>query len=235
MTLVEATAAINSGNRNDVEAGIQSLGLLGDTAALDLLIARVRRGLPRDLLSTAMFTLGAMGDPTAGPLLIELTTHRSAEIRVHAVETLAALQPPDGASALMAALSDADSQVRAAAAVGLGDMGASEALDRLFQAQDRGVSEASIAIGKVVKTGDVPRLLEYLGRMPLGALVPALKAVIARKDVDEAARLQVVARLAELATPEVKALLKEILDDNGSALPARVRTALATAVQQIAD
>lgn len=234
MTLAEATAAVDSGNRDDIEAGIQSLGLLGDRPALDALVARVRKGLPRDLLLTAVFTLGVMSDPAAGPLLVDLSTHRNAEVRTRVVETIATLQLPDGASTLMASLSDPDAQVRAAAAVGLGELGASEALDKLFQAQDRGVGEASIAIGKVVTARDVPRLLEYLGRMPMHALSPALEAIITRTDIEEPARLQVVARLAELATPEVKAFLKQILDTHG-ALPVRVRTALSTAVQQIAD
>jgi hypothetical protein len=235
MTLAEATAAADSNDRNTVEGGIQSLGLLGDKPALDALIARVRRGLPRDLLLTAIFTMGAMANPDANALLIELTTHRSADIRARSVEMIAALNAPGAAGALMAALSDPDPQVRAVAAIGLGDMGAGEALDKLFQAQDRGVTEASVAIGKVVKAGDIPRLLGYLGQMPFRALTPALKAIIGRADVDEAARMQVVARLTELATPEVKSFFKDILQEQGPSLPPRVRTAIATAVQHISD
>lgn len=235
MSMTDATAALESGNQGNVEIGIQSLGLIGDKAALDVLMARVRRGLPRDLLLTAIFTVGAIGDHAAGPLLIDLTRHRSPEVRARAIEMLAALQPPDAAAALMQALADPDPDVRAIAAIGLGDMGASEALDKLFQAQDRGVTEASVAIGKVVSARDVPRLLEYLGRMPLRALAPALRAIITRANVDENARLQVVSRLSELATPEVKAFLKEVLDVHGTTLPARLRTALSTAAQQIAD
>lgn len=235
MTLADATTALNSGNQGNVEVGIQSLGLISNKAALEVLVARMRRGLPRDLLVTAIFTVGAMGLPEGGPVLIELTTHRSADVRARAVEMLSALQPPRAVAALISALSDPDPNVRAAAATGLGDLKASEALDKLFQAQDRGVAEASVAIGKVVSARDVPRLLEYLGRTPLRTLAPALKAIIARNDVEESARLQVVARLSELATREVKAFLKEVLDAYGTTLPARVRSALSTAAQQIAD
>lgn len=235
MPRAEATQLLDSGDRAQIEAGIQALGLIGDKQALETLSARVRRGLPRDLLLTAVFTIGAMGLPEAGPLLISLTTHRNAEVRARTIEIIAALQPPGSASALMSALSDPDPQVRSVAATGLGDLGASEALDRLFLAQDRGVAEASVAIGKVVKARDVPRLLEYLGRTPLHALAPALKSVLTRTDVDENTRLQVVARLSELATPEVRTFLREVLANSGTQLPARLRSAIGTAAQQIAD
>jgi HEAT repeat protein len=235
MTLADATTALQSGNQTEVEAGIQALGLIGSKAALDLLNARIARGLPRDLLVTAIFTVGAMGLPEGGPILAELTTHRSAEIRARAVEMLAALQAPAATPALIAALSDPDANVRSLAATGLGDLKASEALDRLFLAQERGVLEASLAIGKVIGARDVPRLLEQLGRTPMRTLAPALKALIARNDVDENARMQVVARLSELATREVKAFLGEVLAAHGSTLPARLRSALSTSAQQIAD
>lgn len=235
MTLEEAVAATDSPDRNTVEGGLQSLGLIGDEPALAALAARIRRGLPRELLLTAIFTVGAMGNPEAAPLLVELTTHRSADVRARAIEMIAALNAPGAAGALIAALSDPDPQVRAVAAIGLGDLGASEALDKLFQAQDRGVTEASVAIGKVVKAGDVPRLLSYLGQMPFRALTPALKAILARANVEEAARMQVVARLTEMATPEVKSFFKDLLLELGPTLPVRVRTAISTAVQRIAD
>jgi len=235
MTLAEATAALDSADRNTVEGGVQALGLIGDKPALDVLIARVRRGLPRELLMSAIFTVGAMGIPEAAPLLVELSSHRSADVRAGALEMLSALNAPATTGALVAALSDPDPQVRAVAAIGLGNIGASEALDKLFRAQDRGVSEASVAIGKVVKASDVPRLLGYLGQMPFRSLTPALKAIIGRADVDENARMLVVARLTELATPEVKSFFKDVLQEQGPNLPARVRTAITAAVQHIAD
>lgn len=235
MNLADATAALNSGNQGKVEIGIQSLGLLGDTAAVEALATRVRRGLPRDLLQTAILALGTMGDPAAGPVLIELTRHRSSLIRTSATEMVAVLQPPDAIPALIAALHDQDADVRAAAAVGLGDMRASEALDTLFKAHERGVSEAAIAIGKAVAAADVPRVLAYVGHLPMPTLGPVLSLIIGRADLDENARLQVVARLSDLATREVKAFLGEVLATHGATLPVPLRTAITTAAQQIAD
>jgi HEAT repeat protein len=235
LTLAEATTALQSGDQATVEAGIQALGLIGTKPALDLLVERVHRGLPRDLLISAIFTIGAMGLPDGAALLAELTRHRSADVRARAVEMLAALQAPGAAETLSQALADPDANVRALAATGLGDLHATAALDRLFIALDRGVLEASAAIGKAVSSQEVPRLLGYLGRMPLRTLAPALQTVITRADIDEAARLQVVARVAELATREVKSFLNDLIQSQGPNLPARVRAAVTTSAQQIAD
>src|SRR6187402_2518234 len=90
----QATQLLASGKRDEVEAGIQSLGLIGTAAAVDPLVARIRKGLPPELLETALFTLMALGQPSAGPVLYELSTHRRPEIRLRAVEAIAAIKPP---------------------------------------------------------------------------------------------------------------------------------------------
>src|SRR5689334_1209344 len=49
----KAKAQLASGDHAEVEAGIQSLGLLGVAAAVPPLVERIERGLPKDLLETA--------------------------------------------------------------------------------------------------------------------------------------------------------------------------------------
>ncbi|HMI94749.1 MAG TPA: HEAT repeat domain-containing protein, partial [Polyangiales bacterium] len=181
--LDQARKLLASGERDQVEAGIQSLGLLGGAAAVPPLVERIELGLPADLLEAAVITLMALSQPEAGPVLYELSTHRRPEIRLRALEAISATRPPGAEGALVAALSDSDPPVRSAAATALGELHASGAMEKLFLALDRGNMEASGAIGKVVPAGEVTRLLGYLGKIPLHDLGPALAEVLQRKDV----------------------------------------------------
>jgi hypothetical protein len=224
-----------SGKPKDVEAGIQSLGLLGTKEAVEPLAARIRDGLPPDLLEAAIVTLMALSQPNAGPILFELTAHRRPQIRLRAIEAIAASHPPGAEQALSAALSDDDTKVRSAAAVGLGDLGAKSALERLFLALDRGNLEASGAIGKVIAANDVHRLVSYLGKLPFHHLGPALAQVFLRPDVAESAKLEIVTRLEEVGTAEVKGYLGDLVTSSGQALAPNVSRALLHAMQEIAD
>jgi HEAT repeat protein len=233
--LDQARKLLASGERDQVEAGIQSLGLLGGAVAVPPLVERIEQGLPADLLEAAVITLMALSQPEAGPVLYELTTHRRPEIRLRALEAISATRPPGAEGALVAALSDSDPRVRSAAAIALGELRASGAMEKLFLALDRGNMEASGAIGKVVPPGEVSRLLGYLGQIPLYSLGPALAEVLQRKDVSEAAKLDVVARLEELGTPEVKSYFNDLIASAGEALPEKLSRAMLRAMQEIAE
>ena len=145
-------------------------------------------------------------------MLFELLHHRRAEVRVASVEALVATRPRGAEAALVAALSDADANVRAAAAVGLGQVGGEASIDPLFHALDRNILEASTAIGQIAPPAAMDRLVGYLGRVPFDALTPAFAELFARRNVPDRAKLQLIARLEELATPEVKIYLGELAE-----------------------
>jgi HEAT repeat protein len=233
--VAQARKLMASGEREQVEAGIQSLGLLGGPAAVPPLVERIEQGLPPELLEAAVVTLMALAQPEAGPVLYELSTHRRPEIRLRALEAISATHPAGAETALVAALSDSDPKVRAAAATALGELHASGAMEKLFLALDRGNMEASGAIGKVVPAGEVKRLVGYLGQIPLHSLGPALSEVLQRKDVSEDAKLEIVARLEEVGTPEVKGYLNDLLASAGDALPEKLNRAMLRAMQEIAE
>jgi HEAT repeat protein len=230
-----ARGMMASNRRENVEAGIQSLGLLGTAEAVEPIAERIRQGLPSDLLETAIVTLMALGQPNAGPVLYELTAHRRADVRLRAVEAIAAARPSGAERALLAALSDSDTRVRSAAAVGLGELGASSAIEKLFLALDRGNMEASGAIGKVVAPGEAQRLTDYLGQVPLRNLGPALSEVLRRKDVAERAKLDIIARLEEVGTKEVKGYIGDLIAAGGDSLTPSISKALLRAMQEIPD
>jgi HEAT repeat protein len=187
------------------------------------------------LLETAIVTLMALGQPSAGPALFELTHYRRPEIRLRAIEAIAAVRPPGGEQVLIDALSDADSTVRSGAAVGLGDVGTEQSIEVLFRALDHGNLEASIAIGKLVPARDVRRLFPYIGNVPFRSMAPAFAETLKRKDVPDSEKLAVVARLEEVGTGEVKSFFGDLMTSTEGALPPAVSKAALRAMQEIAE
>lgn len=231
----QAQKQMNSGDRTQIESGIQNLGMLGKREVIAPLADRIRRGLPPELLETAILTLMTLGDDEAGPVLHELALHRRPEVRLRAVEALAALKAPGAETALVHALSDGDDRVRSAAATGLGDLGAQDSLEVLFLALDRGNLAASPAIGKVIDPTQTARLVGYLGKIPFYSLAPALGEVLKRPDVAEPAKLAVITGLQEAATPGVKGFLSDVMTAGGDAIGPNLKRAILRAMQEIAD
>jgi len=204
-----------SEDRAEVQQGIESIGLSGNPRFLPLLAQRIRKGLPAELLDIAVDTLGVMGRAEAGDVLFLLAGHRRPAIRLKAVEAIAACRPRGAEAALVAALSDQDPGVRSAAAVGLGQIGATGSTEALFHALDRNILEASASLGQLVRPPEVDRVIGYLGQLPFDVVTPALNEITARDDMPAERKLEVIARLAELATPEAR----QFLVDFAEALP----------------
>ncbi|MEM9187858.1 MAG: HEAT repeat domain-containing protein [Myxococcota bacterium] len=203
-----------------VQQGIEAVGLSGNARMVPVLSDRVRRGLRADLLDVALDTLAVLGRPEAGPVLFELSVHRRPAVRRKAVEAIVACRPEGGARALTTALSDSDPGVRGLAAVGLGQLGGPADVDVLFLAFDRGVLEAGVAIGQLATGPAFERLTAYLGRVPFDSLTPAFTELLARPRVPQAAKLDVIGRIGELATPGARQFLEELValfpDDRAS-------------------
>ncbi len=229
--LTQHVEQLGAADPDQVRGAIEALGLLGDPRAVEPIAERIRRGLPPELLELAISTLTLLGRPEAGPVLFELANHRRAEVRVAAVQAIATVRARGADRALAQSLGDADPAVRAAAASGLGELGATGALDALFLALDRRVPEAAAAIGRLARPAEVDRFLGYLGRLPFDLVTPALGEMLHRDDLAERARLTIVHRLTELATPEVRGFLEQLV----SSLPAgsQVRRAAEDAIPRI--
>ena len=229
--LNEAVRMLDAQTADEVRLGIEALGTNGTSRVVAPLSARIRRGLPADLLDLAIETLGIVAHRDAGPVLFELLTHRREAVRLQVVAAIISCRPRGADGALVTALSDSDPRVRAAAALGLGQLGARAKLDDLFHAFERGVLESATAIGQLADGDGADRLLQHLGRVPFDAIAPAINELIARDDVAERVKMDIVGRLAELATPEVRQYLQELveaLDDSP------VRRAAEDAVARIA-
>lgn len=208
----QAIEQLGSRDAAEVQGALETLGVLGDPRAARPIAERIRRGLPPPLLDIAIATLSVLGSRDAGPVLLELTHHRRPAVRVAAVQAIAATRPAGGERALASALADAEEGVRAAAALALGEMGASGALDPLFQALERGIPEAATAIGQLARAAEIERFLGYLGRLSFELVTPALREMLLRDDLAERARLTIVRSVAELASPGARAFLEQLVD-----------------------
>lgn len=230
MTPAQIRTLLSSSNPTEVQSGIEAVGVLGTGPAVEPLVERIRRGLSPELLDMALDTLLVASRPEAGPVLIELTSHRRAAVRLKAVQALVASRARGADGCLTTALNDGDPGVRSAAALGLGQLNARGAVETLFLALERGVLEASTAIGQLASPADIPRLRNYVGRLPFDAMTPAFSEILARRDVPERAKLDLIAQLAEVATPEVKTYLQEFV----ASLPATDRSAVRRAAEDAA-
>ncbi|MEZ4250496.1 MAG: HEAT repeat domain-containing protein [Polyangiales bacterium] len=203
-SIAEAQPLLDSTNPDEIRLGLETAVTVGGAPAAEAIAQRIRRGLPAEVLDSAIDSLAALGRREAGPVLFELLNHRRATIRAHAAEAVVAVAAQGADRALVASLSDGDPAVRSAAALGLGRLGARSAANELFLALERGVLEAATALGQVVDAAGVDRLLGFLGRVPLDALTPGFDELFARNDVQERTKLALIGRLEGLATPEVK-------------------------------
>jgi len=230
MRFDEAVKLVQSSDADSIRLGLETLGARGEARAVAPIAERIRSGLPNELTQVAIATLGTLGRPEAGPVLIELLSHRRAAVRIAAVEAIAATKPRRGGEALLAALDDMTPSVRAAAALALGQLGHRAAVDTLFTALERDVFEAAQAIGQLATPSHVDRLFTHVGRLPFDVLTPTFNELFARSDFPDRAKIDLIARLAELATPQVKAYLVELADQlpNG-----RVQSAASDAAERI--
>ena len=231
----EIASLLQDADTDRVRRGIEAVGLRGSAQAVQLLDARVRQGMPADLLLLAVHTAGAVGRPEAGPLLTDLLSHRRVAIRVAVVHALTDLQPPGVESALIRALSDGDPTVRAAAAEALGHIGSEHAIEPLFLAFDRGVEEAATSLGQLARSDDVSRILAYLGERSLETLSPALLELLSRRDIPTDTKVNVVVRLGEMATGEVRRFLEDFRSSLPDRAPSELREAAENAAARIAQ
>lgn len=216
-----------------VRTAIEGIALSGTAEGVAPLAARIEKGLPPDLLDAALEALTVLSRPEAGPVLLELASHRRPAVRAKAVSALVACHARGADGALTAALSDTDGTVRSAAALGLGQLGARSAVDELFLAFEKGVVEAATSIGQLASDADVPRLLTYLGHVPFDTVTPAFDELFARRDIQERTKLDLVAHLAELATPQAKTYLETLASSLPASDPGALRRTAMEAASRI--
>jgi HEAT repeat protein len=206
-------AALASGDAARAGAALDALGARSDGAAVAALRDFLVVGQADAWADRAIEALGNTRSPDARALLAELAQHRRVSARVLAYRGLAAI-PGEQSDALLAqGLRDSDPGVRGLCATQLGERDARPMVDLLLRALERGVPEAAAAIGKLGDADAVARYGALLQRLPIAVMLSGYGEFLRRRDLPEATKLEIVARLGEVAGVVVKGFLEQLVAD----------------------
>lgn len=223
-TLDELSALLASSDTDELRLGIESAAASRRPGTSALIVARIRTGLPPELLNVAIDALASLGDPkAASEVLTELCAHRRPQVRGRAILALTMLHPAEAEAVLIKALSDQAPEVRKAAVEGLTEIGTKLSLPPLFRALERDVDGAAVALGKLAEASTVPRVTAYFGRTSFVNLAPILDAVLTRRSLSEELKLSVVEAIVKQGTTEARAYLESISAKLPPDAPARLR------------
>jgi HEAT repeat protein len=175
-------------------------------AAAALAVAKLlERGHTDAVTDRALETLGALGAAQAGRVLAQFTHHRRPGARARAFAALGTVAGSDHALRQRVAngLRDGSPSVRGAAARALEVLKAREATPTLLQAVGRGVPEAAVTLGAIGEPSSLEGFTAYLGKQPLDVMLSGYDRWLSRADLDEKAKLGIIARLEDVAGPAV--------------------------------
>jgi hypothetical protein len=182
----------------------------------------------------ALETLGAFGTSAAGPVLGQYAHHRRVAARARAFTALARVAGSDRALRELVAsgLRDSAPEVRAAAARSLETLHATEAMPLLLKALGRGVPEAAVTLGAIGDANSLEAYHAYLRKQPLDVMLAGYDRYLQRPDLSEKSKLDVIARLEDVAGPAVLRFTSAAA--SRAQLPAAVRAAASAATLRIA-
>jgi HEAT repeat protein len=175
-------------------------------AAAALAVAKLlERGHTDAVTDRALETLGALGAPQGGRVLAQFTHHRRPAARARAFAALGRVAGADAQLRQRVAdgLRDSSPSVRGAAARALELLSAREATPTLLQALGRGVPEAAVTLGAIGEPSSLEAFTAYLGKQPLDVMLSGYDRWLSRPDLDEKAKLGIIARLEDVAGPAV--------------------------------
>ncbi|HKU37009.1 MAG TPA: hypothetical protein VJR89_02645 [Polyangiales bacterium] len=203
-------------------------------AAAALAVANLlERGHSDPVTDRALEALGALGARESGRILAQYTRHRRPAARQRAFTALGQVAGEDPALRRRVAdgLRDSAANVRGAAARALETLQAREATPLLLQAVGRGVPEAAATLGAIGEPSSLEGFHAYLRKQPLDVMLSGYQRYLQRPDIDEKAKLDVVARLEDVAGPAVLRFVSEL--SRQPKLSPAVRQAAATATLRI--
>jgi HEAT repeat protein len=191
-----------------VRAGFALLAEVGGPRAATVALARVRQGLPPQLLQGAIDSLIALKQPSALPVLLELSLHRRWQVREQALTALATLRARSAQSTILYALDDPSEEVRSAAARALGDVGDARALPSLRLAFERGVKGAGESLAKLGTSKDVDLVLARAKDGDFSGVSAALGVALVRRDLPALTKRSIVKAASEASSESAKLALR---------------------------
>lgn len=227
--------ALQSGDPARVDAALDVLGERGDRDAVDLLTEFLHQGQPDPWTDRALRALGKTRSRDALLTLAEFARHRRVSARQAAYDASAHIGGESANELLAQGLRDSDPGVRGLCAHSLGERGAKSQLEVLFRALERGVPEASSAIGRLGDATAVTRLHTHLGHLPIQVVLGGYEQFLQRDELAEDVKLEIVARLGEVAGLTVKRFLERMLASKSAARQPRLLHALSATAKRIDD
>jgi hypothetical protein len=236
ITLRDAMQLLRSADGDEVSNGLDALVRLGTPEVIPPMVDLIHRGVDDATLENVVDKLGIVGRPEAIDELSSLLHHRRATVREKAVTALSHIRDNRVRPLLESGLRDSAAAVRAAAARALGETGARQSVELLQRAFERNVPEAAEALGRLGAVQVAERMLEAVGRSPLGVLLPGFRRFLDRRDIPDPAKLQIIEQLvARSPTGEVKRFLQQWVDSLPPTVRTPARTRAMLAIQQIHD
>jgi HEAT repeat protein len=206
-------------------------GGAGAAAVAPAIEELLRHGTTNDLAKAAIDALGAIGQPSASPLLRSYARHRSQDLRRAAIKALVHTKGPEALAAFKEGLHSGDALVRGFSATGLGNLGAREAMPELFDALDHNVSEAAAAIGQLCAADECDKLASKLGKFGLDVMTSGFDPILFRtQPLPDETLLRIVGQLREVGTRESGKYLADVQERWPKTGSARVKQAIDSAV-----
>jgi hypothetical protein len=211
LTFAQVLSDLASTDRARVEAALTVLEAKPEPRGVGPLAARIREGLPPELVLRAIRILAANKGGTSPAALRELLGHRRPELRKAAAEALGSQGARAQGQALLPLLDDPDATVRSAALAALATLGERRALEPAFAAVEGGSSDAVLCIARLAQPADLERLVGLASQRPFGVLQPAFELVLERKDFPPRGKLDLVAKIGALGTQPAQDYLRDYL------------------------
>jgi HEAT repeat protein len=215
------------------------------------LVELLRSGPSDRITDYIVEKLGIIGRPEAIEELSNLLEHRRAGVRRAAIHALAQIHDARVRPLIESGLHDSDPEVRGESATALGEIGARQSVDLLFRAFERSVPEAAESIGRLGEANTAvsseaawdredPRttrhhhtLAMYLGHVPLSILLRGFERFLNRNDIPAATKEQIVVRLEQQASAQVRDFLQRWVASLPPSYHGRDRARAELAIQQI--
>ena len=251
LSLREAREALHATDPERVIQGVDSLTVLGTAEAIPPLVELLHSGPSDRVTDYTVEKLGIIGQPAAIEELSNTLHHRRSTVRRAAIRALAQIRDDRVRRLIESALHDSDAEVRGEAASALGEIGARQSVGLLFRAFERGVPEAAEAIGRLGESNTAvstdaahdredPRttqhthtLAQWLGRSPLSVLLRGFERYLNRNDINAATKEQIIVRLEQQASGQVREFLQRWVTSLPPAYRGRDRARAELAIQQI--
>lgn len=227
------TPRLQSTNADDVLSAIDAMTIIDDVAVVAPIVTMLRAGQPDAITDRGIEALRSLAQPTSLDCLAEFTHHRRAAVRRRAYAAIAAVHDPRTRALLEQGLRDSDRQVRGECADQLGRAGARASLPLLFRAFERGVIEAAAAIGRLGDPSSVERFDEHLGHAPLSVMLSGYEQYLARNDIDEDTKVEIVGRLGEVSGRTVREFLGQYMLTFSERDHSRLRTVVRDTLARI--